>query len=81
VAGYFIRTVEADAAADGSVETAELLGRLRSYEATRPLLEDRVAVPPESLVLVMHFRKGDEVPAGVWTNGTRCRWLQGGNGC
>jgi hypothetical protein len=35
VAGYFIRTVEADAAADGSAETAELLERLLSYADAR----------------------------------------------
>jgi hypothetical protein len=59
VAGYFIRTVEADAAADGSVETAELLERLLSYEAARPLLKAGTATPPAGPVLAMHFCKGD----------------------
>ena len=59
VAGYFIRTVEADAAADGSIETAELLERLLSYEAARSLLKARAPAPPAGPVLAMHFRKGD----------------------
>jgi transcriptional regulator with XRE-family HTH domain len=59
VAGYFIRTVEADAAADGSVATAQLLERLLSYEAARPLSMARAAAPPAGPVLAMHFRKGD----------------------
>jgi hypothetical protein len=45
VASYFIRTVEADAAADGSVETGGLLERFLSYEAARPLLKALVATP------------------------------------
>jgi transcriptional regulator with XRE-family HTH domain len=59
VAGYFIRTVEADAAADGSAETAELLERLLTYADARALLKVRAATPSAGPVLAMHFRKGD----------------------
>jgi transcriptional regulator with XRE-family HTH domain len=58
VVRYFIRSVEADAAADGRPETAALLDRLLAYEGVRPLLKTQ----PEAAsapVLPMHFRKGD----------------------
>ncbi len=58
VVRYFIRSVEADAAADGRPETAALLDRLLSYEGVRPLLKTQ----PEAAsapVLPMHFHKGD----------------------
>ena len=58
VVRYFIRSVEADAAADGRPETAALLDRLLSYEGVRSLLKTQ----PEAAsapVLPMHFRKGD----------------------
>jgi transcriptional regulator with XRE-family HTH domain len=59
VVRYFIRSVEADAAADGRAETAALLERLLTYKDVRPLLK----APPQgaagSPVLPMHFRKGD----------------------
>jgi len=59
VARYFIRTVEADAAADGSAETAALLERLLAYDGVRavlkPLALDSAGVP----VLPMQFRKGE----------------------
>jgi transcriptional regulator with XRE-family HTH domain len=59
VARYFIRSVEADAAADGTTETAVLLERLLAYPGVRALLhagqEDAAAGP----VLAMLFRKGD----------------------
>ena len=58
VVGYFIRSVEADAAADGSAETAALLNRLLAYEG----VQAAVNAPPAELaitpVLPMHFRKG-----------------------
>jgi hypothetical protein len=58
VVGYFIRSVEADAAADGSTETATLLKRLLAYEG----VQAAVNAPPAELaitpVLPMHFRKG-----------------------
>jgi transcriptional regulator with XRE-family HTH domain len=59
VAAYFIRSVEADAAADGSAETEALLERLLAYEAARPLLKTRAFNPAAGPVLPMHFRKGD----------------------
>jgi len=58
VAGYFIRSVEADAAADGTDETAAFLKRLTAYEGVRAV----VAAPPANPaapVLAMHFQKGD----------------------
>jgi hypothetical protein len=59
VVRYFLRSVEADAAADGRRETAALLERLLAYEGVAALLKpapvDTVAAP----VLPMHFRKGD----------------------
>jgi hypothetical protein len=57
VVGYFIRSVEADAAADGSTETACLLDRLLTYDGVRAALN---APPTETNmmpVLPMHFRK------------------------
>ena len=59
VVRYFIRSVEADAAADGTTETATLLERLVSYEGVRAAMS---AVPAELTagpVLPMRFRKGD----------------------
>jgi transcriptional regulator with XRE-family HTH domain len=59
VVGYFIRSVEADAAADGTPETAALLKRLLAYEGVRAA----VNAPPSDLtiapVLPMHFRKSE----------------------
>jgi transcriptional regulator with XRE-family HTH domain len=59
VVRYFIRSVEADAAADGTAETAALLERLLGYEGVRSVVDapfDERAVAP---VLPMHFRKND----------------------
>jgi len=57
VAAYFLRGVQADAVADGTAETAELLARLRAYPGVPPL--SRVAPRDEyGPVLSMHFRKG-----------------------
>lgn len=57
VVRYFIRSVESDAAADGSDETAALLDRLLAYKGVRAALKaptiEQAAVP----VLPMHFRK------------------------
>jgi transcriptional regulator with XRE-family HTH domain len=58
VVRYFVRSVEADATADGAPETAKLYERLLAYEGVRPALN---AAPPEAAVtpvLPMHFRKG-----------------------
>jgi transcriptional regulator with XRE-family HTH domain len=58
VARYFLRSVEADAAADGTAESAALLQRLLSYEGVRPLLT-AAASPAADPVLPMIFRKGE----------------------
>jgi len=56
---YFLRGVQADAQADGSPETAELLNRLLSFPGV-PALSD---VPPpdeaQNPVLPIHFRHGE----------------------
>ncbi len=58
VVGYFIRSVEADAVADGTAETAALLKRLLAHEGVHAAVNS----PPVDLaiapVLPMHFRKG-----------------------
>jgi transcriptional regulator with XRE-family HTH domain len=57
VVRYFIRSVEADAAADGTAESAGLLQRLLNYEGVETAVKaqvDEIAVTP---VLPMHFRK------------------------
>jgi transcriptional regulator with XRE-family HTH domain len=59
VVRYFVRSVEADAAADGTAETAALHERLLGYQGVRAA----VNAPPNELamtpVLPMHFRKGN----------------------
>ena len=58
VVRYFIRSVEADAVADGSEATGALLERLLAYKGVRSIMKD----PPEPAsgpVLPMHFRKGE----------------------
>ena len=58
VAVHFLRSVQADAVADGTVETAELLKRLLAYPGVPPL--SRVApLETHQPVLSIHFRKGD----------------------
>lgn len=59
VVRYFIRSVEADAAADGRAETADLLERLLAYDGVRPLLKTPATELGGRAVLPMHFRKGD----------------------
>jgi transcriptional regulator with XRE-family HTH domain len=59
VVRYFIRSVEADAAADGSPETAALLERLISYRGVRAVLKKEATNIGPAPVLPMHFRKGD----------------------
>jgi transcriptional regulator with XRE-family HTH domain len=59
VVRYFIRSVEADAAADGTMESAALLERLLGYPGVKSILHagsEEAAVGP---VLAMHFRKDD----------------------
>lgn len=59
VVRYFIRSVEADAAADGRPETAALLERLLAYEGVRPLLKGATMAGAAGPILPMHFRKGE----------------------
>jgi hypothetical protein len=60
VVRYFVRNIEADAAADGTAETAALLERLLSYEGVRSLSKAPAALhPADDQVLPMVFRKGD----------------------
>jgi transcriptional regulator with XRE-family HTH domain len=66
VVRYFIRSVEADATADGTAATAALLDRLLSYEGVRPLLKAPAANPAAAPVLAMHFRK-DAVSLELFT--------------
>jgi transcriptional regulator with XRE-family HTH domain len=58
VVGYFLRSVEADAAADGTAETAELLERLLRYEGVRSVMLRAVPLEAEGPVLPMQFQKG-----------------------
>jgi hypothetical protein len=59
VVRYFIRSVEADAAADGTAETAALLERLLAYDGVAASLKPDAAQAAGGPVLPMHFRKGD----------------------
>jgi transcriptional regulator with XRE-family HTH domain len=59
VVRYFIRGVEADAAADGTAETAALLARLLAYEGVSSILKSATTGVADGPVLSMHFRKGD----------------------
>ena len=59
VVRYFIRSVEADAAADGSEETAALLARLLAYQGVRSAIKSPMPEPAGGPVLAMHFRKGE----------------------
>jgi transcriptional regulator with XRE-family HTH domain len=57
VVRYFIRSVEADAAADGSEATAALLQRLLAYKGVRSVLKDPLPEQASGPVVSMHFRK------------------------
>lgn len=59
VVRYFLRSVEADAAADGRPETAALLERLLGYDGVRTLLKPTAADTAAGPIVPMHFRKGD----------------------
>jgi transcriptional regulator with XRE-family HTH domain len=57
VALYFLRGVQADAIADGTQDTAELLQRLLAYPGVPALSHVPVLEEAPSPVLAMHFRK------------------------
>jgi hypothetical protein len=59
VVRYFLRSVQADAVADGTAETADLLARLLSYKDVRSVTPLSVPPAPEGPVLPMHFQKGN----------------------
>lgn len=59
VALYFLRSVQADALADGTEETAALLRRLLAYPDAMALLQMPLAESTPEPVLAMHFAKGD----------------------
>ncbi|MGH6814582.1 MAG: helix-turn-helix domain-containing protein, partial [Hyphomicrobiaceae bacterium] len=59
VVRYFIRSVEADAAADGTAETAALLDRLLAYPGVRPAVRAPMTKAAAGPVLAMLFRKGE----------------------
>jgi transcriptional regulator with XRE-family HTH domain len=56
VVRHFVRSVEADAAADGLIETAALLDRLMGYKGVRMALNG-AGEARSGPVLAMHFRK------------------------
>ena len=66
VALQFLRSVQADAAADGSKETAELLQRLLSYPAIPSLADTHWLDEPAGPVLNIDFRK-DETSLRLFT--------------
>lgn len=66
VVGYFIRTVETDAAADGTEETAALLERLLAYAGVDGVVKRLPPEPAGSPVLPMRFEKG-EVALSLFT--------------
>jgi len=59
VVRYFVRSVEADAAADGTPETAALHERLLGYDGVRTAITATPAELAMTPVLPMHFRKGN----------------------
>jgi transcriptional regulator with XRE-family HTH domain len=58
VVRYFIRSVETDAAADGTAETTALLDRLLAYPGVGEVAK-QMGVDPSGPVLPLHFRKGE----------------------
>jgi transcriptional regulator with XRE-family HTH domain len=58
VARYFMRSLEADAAADGTAESDALLRRLLAYPGVDSVVK-RIKLEPSGPVLPMHFQKGD----------------------
>jgi len=70
VALYFLRGVQADAIADGTPETAELLRRLLDFPGLSALSR---TLPPDhgqAPVLVIHFKRGDTSLRLKWMTST-----------
>ena len=66
VAGAFVRVVQADAQADGSVETATLLDRLLSYpDVPRPFDIASIEEPQEPVMTIEFVR--DDLPLRLFT--------------
>ncbi len=61
VVRFFVRSVEADAMADGTPETAALHQRLLSYEGVRAAINSAPTELATTPVLAMHFRKQDTI--------------------
>ncbi len=59
VAAYFLRSVQADALADGAPETQALLDRLLAYPDAAALAAAAPVDGAPPPILAMHFRKGD----------------------
>jgi transcriptional regulator with XRE-family HTH domain len=66
VVRYFLRSVEADAAADGTDETADLLERLLRYKGVRSVMSEAPPLGAEGPVLPMHFHK-DRIKLRLFT--------------
>jgi transcriptional regulator with XRE-family HTH domain len=58
VVRYFVRSVEADAAADATPETAALLDRLLGYKDVRATISQAPPIGSDAPILPMHFQKG-----------------------
>jgi transcriptional regulator with XRE-family HTH domain len=56
---HFIRSVEADAATDGTKETAQLLSRLLAYQGVPQALKELSPQQTTAPVLPMHFSKNE----------------------
>lgn len=75
VVRYFIRSVEADAASDGSDATSALLERLLAYDGVRDVLNGPAIEDGSAPVLPMRFRKGETARSlftTIATLGTPC---------
>ena len=59
VAIHFLRGVQADASADGTPDTADLLQRLLAYPGIPALSHVPALEESQPPVLAMHFRKGE----------------------
>jgi transcriptional regulator with XRE-family HTH domain len=59
VVRFFLHSVEVDAAADGTAESAELLARLLNYDDVRSVTSSVAPLAIDGPVLPMHFQKGN----------------------